>query len=116
MNSSSGPSGPSKDTAALDLLEEVRHLMELKGENVFKVRAFEKAIQNLTDVPDLEKRAKAGTLTDIAGVGRGISEVLTDFLVKGSTRIRDELAGSLPPGLVELTTVPGLGPKKALHL
>ena len=100
----------------LDLLEEIRRLMELKGENPFKVRAFEKASQNLAGHDDLKARAKAGTLTEIPGIGKGISEVLTEFLLKGTSKVRDELAASLPPGLIELTEVPGLGPKKAMQL
>jgi DNA polymerase (family 10) len=102
--------------AAMELLEEIRKLMELKGENVFKIRAFEKGAQALSGVADLRKRAEAGTLTEIPGIGKGLSEVLTEFLLKGTSRARDELAASLPPGLIELTQVPGLGPKKAIQL
>jgi DNA polymerase (family 10) len=109
-----------KDTptaaAALELLEEIRRLMELKGENVFKVRAFEKAQHSLADVKDLGERALAGTLTELPGIGKGISEVLTEFLLHGTSKARDELKASLPAGLTELTAVPGLGPKKALQL
>ena len=102
--------------AALELLEEIRRLMALNGENIFKVRAFEKAQQSLSGVEDLAERARAGTLTEIPGIGKGISEVLTEFLLHGTSHARDELAASLPEGLVELTAVPGLGPKKALQL
>jgi DNA polymerase (family 10) len=101
---------------AVELLEEMKKLMNLKGENPFKVRAFEKAAISLEGVTDLEARAKAGTLTELPGIGKGISEVLTDFFVKKSTAALDELKKSLPPGLVELTEIPGLGPKKAMTL
>lgn len=106
----------SKNDNALELIEEIRRLMELKGENVFKVRAFEKAQQSLADVEDLHERARAGTLTELPGIGKGISEVLTEFLLHGTSKTRDELKASLPAGLIELTAVPGLGPKKALQL
>jgi DNA polymerase (family 10) len=102
--------------SALELLEDIRRLMQLKGENVFKVRAFEKAIGNLTGVEDLAERARAGTLTEIPGIGKGISEVLTEYFLKGTSSARDELAASLPKGLIELTEIPGLGPKKAMQL
>jgi DNA polymerase (family 10) len=104
------------DMTPIELLEEMKRLMELKGENPFKIRAFEKAIQNLSGQDDLEARARAGTLTELAGIGKGISEVLTDFLVHKKTTARDELRDSLPAGLVELTEVPGVGPKKAMQL
>jgi DNA polymerase (family 10) len=102
-----------------DYLEEIRSLMELKGENPFKVRAFEKAaitIEALGPSEDLAERARAGTLTEIPGIGKGISQVLTEYLIEGKTTARDELLASLPEGLLELTRVPGLGPKKAMVL
>lgn len=102
--------------SAISLLEEIRRLMEVRGENVFKVRAFEKAQASLAEVPNLHERAKAGTLMEIPGIGKGISEVLTEFLLKGTSKVRDELQTSLPEGLLELTAVPGVGPKKAMHL
>jgi DNA polymerase (family 10) len=104
---------------AIEYLEEIRGLMELKGENPFKIRAFEKAattIEGLGPEEDLVARAHAGTLTEIPGIGKGISQVLTEYLIEGKTTARDELSASLPEGLLDLTRVPGLGPKKALVL
>jgi DNA polymerase (family 10) len=103
----------------MDLLEEIKTLMELKGENPFKVRAFEKAAQSLEAVGEEEDwvgRAKKGTLTELPGIGKGISEVLTEFILKGQSSALEELKSSLPEGLIELTQVPGLGPKKAMIL
>ena len=96
-----------------NLLEELERLLRLNEENVFKIRAFEKAQQSLSGITDLEDRARAGTLTEIAGIGKGIAEVLTEFLLKDKCSLREELLAKLPPGLLELTEVPGLGPKKA---
>jgi DNA polymerase (family 10) len=101
---------------AIELLEEMKRLMTLKGENPFKVRAFEKAAISLEGVDDLAERAKAGTLTELPGIGKGISEVLTEFYVKKTTSALDEMKASLPAGLLELTELPGLGPKKAMTL
>jgi DNA polymerase (family 10) len=101
---------------AIELLEEMKRLMTLKGENPFKVRAFEKAAISLEGVDDLAERAKAGTLTELPGIGKGISEVLTEFYVKKTTSALDEMKASLPAGLLELTEIPGLGPKKAMTL
>lgn len=102
--------------SASELLEEIHRLLELKGENPFKVRAYERAAEAVSGHDDLVERARQGTLTEIPGVGKGIAEVLTEFLLKGTSSARDELAESLPPGLLELTRVPGLGPKKARQL
>src|SRR3954469_6797819 len=93
---------------AVALLEEIQRLMELKGENPFKVRAFEKASGTIIGRTDLEERAKSGTLTELPGIGKGIAEVLTEFLTQGRSTVRDELQASLPQGLTELTEIPGL--------
>ena len=102
----------------VQLLEEIAHLMQLAGENPFKTRAFEKAAGLLAEVSesDLKVRARAGTLTELEGIGKGISEVLTEFLLHGTSKAREELVASLPRGLLELTQIPGLGPKKATQL
>lgn len=106
----------SKSEKAVALLEEMRHLMHLKGENVFKVRAFERAAAELAGRDDLADHAAKGSLTSIEGVGKGIAEVLTEFFNTGGSKARDELKASLPAGLIELTEIPGLGPKKAMQL
>jgi DNA polymerase (family 10) len=80
------------------------------------VRAFEKAAGILAGRDDLKERAQAGTLTELPGIGKGISDVLTEFLLQGKSTVRDELLASLPPGLLELTAIPGVGPKKAMQL
>ncbi len=98
---------------AVILLEEIKMLLELNGENPFKIRAFEKAARQIAGVKDLKKRAQAGTLTEIQGVGKGIAEVLTEFLIHGNCILKGELEKSLPVGLLELTEIAGLGPKKA---
>ena len=101
---------------AAELLEEMRKLMHLKGENVFKVRAFEKGAEAVAGRDDLVELARKGALTSIEGIGKGIAEVLNEYLLKGTATVRDELKASLPAGLMELTELPGLGPKKAMQL
>jgi DNA polymerase (family 10) len=102
--------------SVIDLLHEIQRLMELKGENPFKIRAFERAAQSLAEHTDLKERAKAGTLQELPGIGKGISDVLTEYLLKGTCSAKDELLASLPAGLLEMTQIPGLGPKKAATL
>lgn len=104
---------PSLSVSPADYLEEIRELLSLNGENVFKIRAFERAADIIRGRDDGVARAKAGTLTEIDGIGKGIAQVLTELLVEGKTTTRDELKAALPEGLLELVRVPGLGPKKA---
>lgn len=106
----------SEQQRAIELLNEIAELMKLNADNPFKIRAFERAADSIADVKDLKKRALDGTLTEIDGVGKGIAETLTEFLIEGTSTQRDELRAKLPEGLLELTQVPGLGPKKALSI
>jgi DNA polymerase (family 10) len=99
-----------------DLLLEIKELMTLAGENPFKARAYEKAAQAIAGIEDLKERAQAGTLTEIEGVGKGIAHTLTEFLIEGKTTERDSLLKQIPPGIFELTRIPGLGPKKAKQI
>lgn len=97
-------------------LEEILKLMELKGENPFKIRAIRKAIDVVSERTDLLERAENGTLEELPGIGKGISQLLTELLVRKTTHSRDELRASLPKGLEELTEISGVGPKKAQQL
>ncbi|HTL13142.1 MAG TPA: helix-hairpin-helix domain-containing protein [Bdellovibrionota bacterium] len=97
----------------VEILAEIRACMELKGENVFKIRAYEKAEKVLHGRDDIEARAKAGTLTELQGIGKGIAAVVEEFLKTGRSEELEELRKSIPPALRELSRVPGLGPKKA---
>lgn len=106
----------SEQQRAIDLLNEIAELMKLNSENPFKIRAFERGAESIANVQDLKKRALDGTLTEIEGIGKGIAETLTEFLLKDKSTQRDELRAKLPEGLLELTQVPGLGPKKALAI
>ena len=101
---------------AIQLLHEIQRLMELRGENLFKIRAFEKAAQQLEGRTDLLERAQSKTLREIPGIGKGIEEILSEFLLEGRSSVLDELKKAIPQGLLELTQIPGLGPKKALTL
>ena len=91
----------------------MHELLVLNEENPFKVRAFEKAAAAVAGRTDLEERARAGTLTELEGIGKGIAAVLTEYLVAGKTTERDGLRAKLPEGLWALTRLSGLGPKKA---
>lgn len=97
------------------ILDAVADLMEFKGENQFKVRAFRNAAQSLRDTDvDIAEAARSGTLGAIPGVGKGIAAVIDEFVQTGSVRAYEELSAEVPAGLLEMTRLPGLGPKKAL--
>ena len=101
------------------VLEEIAVLLELKGENPFKVRAYQagaRAIEGLEE-DELARLVADGTLQSVKGIGEALSQKITELLKDGSLRFFEELKASVEPGLVEMLKIPGLGPRKvrALH-
>ncbi len=99
------------------LLDEIAVLLELKGENPFKVRAYVNAsrvLDGLTD--DLGARVEAGTLTELKGIGEALAGNITELWRTGRMAYHDELTAATPPGYLEMIRVPGLGAKKVRAL
>lgn len=102
--------------AASELLDEIATLLSLKGENPFKIRAFENAARALGHLEDFDERARKGDFSSVKGVGKAISEVLVEFGKTGRSSVLEELQREVPPGVRDLLRLPGLGPKKATVL
>lgn len=95
------------------ILEEIAALLELKGENPFKVRAYQNAahaIDGLTE--NLGEIIEAGTLTDVPGIGESIASRITELWKTGHMTFYEALVDSIPPGYLEMVRVPGLGAKR----
>lgn len=98
------------------VFEEVAQLLSLKGEAVFKVRAYERVAETITALPfDLsaiasdEKRLRA-----IPGFGDAITKKVQEMAATGRLKLHEELKAEFPPGVLSLMQVPGIGPKTAL--
>ena len=99
------------------ILDEIALLLELKGENPFKIRAYgnaARAVDGLTD--DLGARVEAGTLREVAGIGDSMATKITELWRSGRLKYYDDLVDSIPPGYLEMIRVPGLGSKKVRML
>jgi DNA polymerase (family 10) len=98
-------------------LREIGALLELEGENPFKVRAYEngaRAVEGLDE--DVGALAAAGRLTDLPGIGEALAKKIADLQRTGTTELLDRLRERHPPGTLELLEVPELGPRKAAVL
>lgn len=96
-----------------EILVEIGLLLELKGENPFKTRAYSnaaRAIENL-DEP-LDKVIAADKLTDVKGIGEAIGKKVKELVETGKLLYYEELKASIPEGLAEMLDIPGVGPKK----
>lgn len=95
------------------ILKEIGLLLELKGENPFKSRAYYNGARTVEFLEeDLEILVKENKLRDIKGIGQALNEKITELVLTGSLKYYDELKASIPQGLMEMLNIPGLGPKK----
>jgi DNA polymerase (family 10) len=106
-----------KDQVAA-ILAEIGTLLELQGENSFRCQAYHngaRAIQQLEE--DLEDVVRSGRLEQVPGIGATLRDKITTLVTTGRLPFYDDLRAKIPPGLVQMLRIPGLGPKKvkALH-
>ena len=101
-----------KDQIA-DILENIAQMLEIKGENVFKIRAYTNAARALeTYTGDIAVAAGEGRLGEIPGVGKAIAEKITELVATGHLAYYEILKAEFPPGVFEMFDLQGLGPKK----
>jgi len=95
------------------LLEEMGTLLEVRGENPFRCRAYHNASQALRGLPsELSGMIADGSLAALPGVGETIYKKIVELTTTGRLESYEALRRETPPGLVALLRVPGLGPKK----
>ena len=98
------------------LLREYAELTQITGGDVFRARNYEKAARSVRGWADDIGQLDVKALRAIPGVGASIAAKIAEYRETGSIRALDELRAKIPSGVLELTRVPGLGPKRALQL
>lgn len=101
-----------KDKVA-EMLVEIGTLLELKGENPFKTRAYFNGARTIESLNEpLAKLVAEKRLGELKGIGDALQQKITELVETGKLKYYEDLKASVPPGLVELLDIPGLGPKK----
>ena len=106
-----------KDAVA-EVLKEIGILLELKGENPFKTRAYVNGARTLEGLTEpLETLIQEERLGEVKGIGKALVEKITELVETGELEYYTNLKASIPAGLIEMLDVQGMGPKKvkALH-
>ena len=102
-----------------EILEQIGTLLELKGENPFKIRAYASGARALEAIEEseLDRLIADERLQSVKGIGEALAQKITELRTTGKLVFFEKLQASIEPGLVELLQIPGLGPKKirALH-
>jgi DNA polymerase (family 10) len=94
-------------------LEQVASYLEFKGENPFRVRAFTAAARSVLGFSgELEAGIADGSLARTKGIGPAILQIVTELVMTGRAGLLDELRAEVPPGLVDMLAIPGLGVAK----
>src|SRR2546421_1577258 len=100
-----------------DALDELGDLYELDGAIVHRVVAYRNAAKSVRDAPvSVAALAREGRVTELPGIGRTLEEKILGRLDTGTIPAAEKLRAKFPPGLVDLTRLPGLGPKRARKL
>src|SRR5579859_1944042 len=91
------------------ILSAIGELLDVKGELVFKTRAYHRAAEAVSNWPEgLERAASEGRLESIPGVGKAIAEKIETLLRTGSLPFYEQLLAEFPPGMLSLMEVPGI--------
>lgn len=101
-----------RNNEVAEVFGEIADLLEIKGENPFRIRAYRRAGQNIEGLPkDIENFSRE-ELLKVPGIGRDLADKVSEYLTTGVIASLEQLKQEVPAGLAELLLVPGLGPKK----
>jgi DNA polymerase (family 10) len=96
-----------------DILEEIAVLLELKGENPFKVRAYTNAARVLDNYDgDIARLVVEDRIEELPGIGEALHQKITELVKTGHLKYYEDLRASIPEGLLAMMDIPALGPKK----
>ena len=101
-----------------ELFENMGSLLEMKGDTIFKIRAYQRAARTIEQLssPLAQAVENGEDLTKIPGVGKAISEKIAEFIGTGQVAAYQRLLEELPPGVLDLKDIPGIGPKTAVAI
>jgi DNA polymerase (family 10) len=103
-----------KNAEVAAMLNRIADLLELKGENFFKIRAYREAVRQVDNLTtEVEDLLREGRLKDVPGIGEALEKKIAEYVSTGKLEFLIRLEAEVPPALLELTRVPGLGPRTA---
>ena len=99
-------------------LDDVAILLEIKGANPFRIRAYQNAARTVEDHSEpLRKMVEGGAdLTELQSIGKDIAGYITELVESGTVQLIEDLEKEIPRSLIEVTRVPGVGPKRTRKL
>ncbi|GAJ16213.1 unnamed protein product [marine sediment metagenome] len=99
------------------VFQDIADLLELKGENPFKIRAYQKVVRSVEHLPvEVEQLVAEDRLKEVPGAGEAITKKITELVTTGKLDYYEKLKAEFPEGISPLLDVPGIGPKTAMLL
>jgi len=106
-----------KNSEIARVFQDIADLLELKGENPFKIRAYQKVVRSIEHLPvEVEQLVAEDRLKEVPGAGEAITKKITELVTTGKLEYYEKLKSEFPEGLSTLLDVPGIGPKTAMLL
>ncbi|MBE9512890.1 MAG: DNA polymerase/3'-5' exonuclease PolX [Chloroflexi bacterium] len=106
-----------KNSEVAKVFQDIADLLELKGENPFKIRAYQRVVRSIEHLPvEVEQLVKEDRLKEVPGVGEAITNKITELVTTGHLGYYEKLKAEFPEGLSALLDVPSIGPKTAMLL
>ena len=103
-----------KNKLIAEIFRGIADILEIKGENPFRIRAYERAGRNIESLADdVEVLIREDRLKDVEGIGKDLEEKIREIVSTGKLKYLEELKKDIPEGLIEMLNVPGIGPKTA---
>ena len=96
------------------LFRNIAKILEIKGDNPFRIRAYERAAQNIEGLTeDIEDFIEEDRLTQIPGIGKDLADKIKEYVKTAKIKIYEDLKKRIPSGLLDLLNIPSVGPKTA---
>lgn len=109
------PSRAPSNAEVADFLTRLSELMQLNGDNAFRIRALANGARLIEELDvDVVEMSQQDAITEIEGIGKGIAELVAEFIDSGTSETYEELTQAVPEGLLDLLRLPGLGHKKIM--
>lgn len=103
-----------KNQEIATVFKNIADILEIKGENPFRIRAYRKASQNVENLAeDIGLLSKKGELSKLPGIGKDLAAKIEEILETGTLKFYEDLKKDIPPGLVAMLSIPGVGPRTA---
>jgi DNA polymerase (family 10) len=98
------------------IFNEIANYLELKNENVFRVRAYRRAALNVEGLTHNLKDMSEELLLEVPGIGKDLAAKIAEYVATGKVAAHEELKKEIPPVVLEIEAIPGVGPKTAMLL